>query len=284
MSQPRIGPIANRVLLRDDTPSPLGRLTMAGTLVHERGVGRLQRRVLGSYAIVYLLEGSGLYADANHRRQRVVPGDLLVLFPEIAHSYGPGLEERWAEIYVVFDGPVFECCRASGLLDPARPVHHIEPLEPWYGAMEAVFEPARPATPAWRTVQTCRFLEVLAGLLTAGPQTAAAEPSWVVQARTLLEGNLESSIRGTDVAQAVGMSEQSFRKQFQAATGQAPAHYRLQKRLDAAAGLLRHSQLSNKEIAASLGFADAFHFSRLFSKHRKMSPRAFRAMAAQGVD
>src|SRR5689334_10151402 len=96
-------PLANRVLLRDDAPTPLGRLTMAGTLVHERGVGRLQRRVLGSYAIVYILEGSGLYIDVRRRRQRVGPGDLLVIYPEIGHSYGPGLDERWAEIYVVFD-------------------------------------------------------------------------------------------------------------------------------------------------------------------------------------
>jgi AraC-like DNA-binding protein len=36
-----------------------------------------------------------------------------------------------------------------------------------------------------------------------------------------------------------------------------------------------------KEVAAELGFADAFHFSRLFKAELGMSPRAWRA--ARGV-
>src|SRR5690242_20594723 len=91
--------------VRQDVHTPLGRIMVSGILINSAGTSRHPMRVFGSYALVYLLEGSGLYQDGNGYARKVRPGDVLILFPEIPHSYGPGAGEYWNEFYTVFDGP-----------------------------------------------------------------------------------------------------------------------------------------------------------------------------------
>jgi AraC family transcriptional regulator, transcriptional activator of pobA len=42
---------------------------------------------------------------------------------------------------------------------------------------------------------------------------------------------------------------------------------------------LAYAQLSVKEIALTLGFADAAYFTRFFTRHTGLSPRRFRELA-----
>src|SRR5436190_23258110 len=124
--------IKSRLVIQTPWESPIGRFTQAGYLESNRGLPRKKMRVLGSYAIVYLLNGSGAFRDAKahvHQPHPVRAGDLLVLFPEIAHHYGPAEGKTWSEVYIVFDGPVFDVWRRRGLLDPSRPIRHFEPVE-----------------------------------------------------------------------------------------------------------------------------------------------------------
>jgi hypothetical protein len=81
--------IQSRRLLESATGSELGRVTLAGTIRNSTGLPGRQMRVLGSYAIVYLLNGGGRYEDARGCRKEVRAGDMILLFPELAHHYGP---------------------------------------------------------------------------------------------------------------------------------------------------------------------------------------------------
>ena len=100
--------IQSRLLIKHSLDSPLGRASLAGSARHSAGVPFASMRILGSYALVYVVGGSGRYADARGVEQKVAAGDLITVFPEIAHAYGPGPREHWDETYIVFDGPVFD--------------------------------------------------------------------------------------------------------------------------------------------------------------------------------
>jgi AraC-like DNA-binding protein/predicted GNAT family N-acyltransferase len=81
------------------------------------------------------------------------------------------------------------------------------------------------------------------------------------------------------------MSYESFRKRFQRETGVSPARYRTLRRIEAARELLRYSpQLTNRQIAETLGFADEYHFSRRFTQIAGSTPRQFRANGAERPD
>ena len=52
-------------VLAKPATSPLGTIRLAAFLKNSLGIGRERLRIYGSYALVYLLAGSGRYRDAN---------------------------------------------------------------------------------------------------------------------------------------------------------------------------------------------------------------------------
>lgn len=54
------------------------------------------------------------------------------------------------------------------------------------------------------------------------------------------------------------------RKPLKAATGVGPINYLIQIRLNHAKELLKNDSLSVKEVAKTVGYEDAYHFSKLF--------------------
>jgi len=277
--------IETRLLFRNDARTPLGRLTMAGFIRNSAGVGSSAMRVLGSYAIVYLLAGSGRYPDVNRRQQRMRAGDLIVIFPEIGHLYGPSASEHWNEFYVVFDGPVFDMWRQVGLLNPSQPVLHTEPIDEWLARLEGALQDPRPLTVAGRTGEICRFLQVLTEIVApSSPEpTVAPEPAWLARACTLLEADLTQEIDLHSVASEIAMPYETFRKRFQQQVGVSPGRYRATRRIDAACALLQQPDLSMRAIAMSLGFSDEFHFSRRFKQITGLPPREFRRRLPQAT-
>lgn len=63
---------------------------------------------------------------------------------------------------------------------------------------------------------------------------------------------------------------------FRRVTGLSPQEYYQNRRVQRACALLLDGERSATEVAMELGFADAAHFSRLFKKYAKMTPRAYR--------
>jgi AraC-like DNA-binding protein len=277
--------IETQLLFRNDMRTPLGRLTTAGFIRDSAGAGGTVLRVLGSYAIVYLLEGSGRYQDANGCDQRVQAGDLLLIFPELGHRYGPGEGERWSEFYLVFDGPVFDMWRQAGLLNPAQPIQRLEPVDDWLARLEGSLRAPRPLTVAGRMSEISRFLSLLTDILAPNSlEPAVAEPTWLARACTLLEAELTHEIDIHAVAGAVGLAYETFRKRFRQHIGVSPARFRAIRRIDAACAMLQQPGLTIRAIAASLGFSDEFHFSRRFKQINGLSPREFRRRLPRAAD
>jgi AraC-like DNA-binding protein len=78
------------------------------------------------------------------------------------------------------------------------------------------------------------------------------------------------------IARSFGLSYETFRKEFARRAGQPPARYRLHRRIEQARILMKERNLSNKQIAETLGFCDEFHFSRRFHQVTGQNTRAFR--------
>jgi hypothetical protein len=51
--------------------SSIGRVSEAGFIRNSHGLPRHPMRILGSFAVVYLIQGSGFYQDANGVRATV---------------------------------------------------------------------------------------------------------------------------------------------------------------------------------------------------------------------
>lgn len=263
----------SRLLLQSSLKTRLGQVSMAGYLRHSRGVPFASPRTFGHYALVYLLEGSGRMKSGKQPAAKCQAGDLLFIYPDIPHAYGPGPGETWSEFYLVFNGPVFDLWRRGGLLQAGHPLRRLPHLRRWLPQLEAVVDVGRTDTPENMLRRICRLQKFLADILPSAESVADRLP-WIDEAlRHLLATPPKSA---PAIARALGLSYETFRKEFVRETGQPPARYRLHRLIEQARQLITERHLSNKQLAETLGFCDEFHFSRHFRQITGQSPREFR--------
>src|SRR5688572_18258778 len=115
-----------------------GDIELAGLLKDIAGIDPRAMRVLGSYALVLMVEGEGYFRDACGTKETLGPGDVVLVYPEIAHAYGPKAGGGWTQVYFVFAGAQFDLWRKKGLLRPERPVWRLGAADYWQQRLASV--------------------------------------------------------------------------------------------------------------------------------------------------
>lgn len=98
----------------------------------------------------------------------------------------------------------------------------------------------------------------------------------VAKAIAFITEQMNHPIDVQDVVEVVSLSRRSLYHRFQMATGQSISGYIRRRRLERFSRLLIETNLTISEIAYSMGYDSDTNISRLFKKHYKMSPSAFR--------
>jgi AraC-like DNA-binding protein len=98
--------------------------------------------------------------------------------------------------------------------------------------------------------------------------------------RQLFQAHLRQPVDVARLAAEAGMSPRSLDRACRSVLGLPPARALLEHRLAVAAGLLRETSTSVHRVAAELGFANPFHFSRAFKRRYRVAPAGFRDQAA----
>ena len=102
-----------------------------------------------------------------------------------------------------------------------------------------------------------------------------------VRMEEAIEYMLEHLNRGVSnerLAKKAGMSLSTFLREFRKRYNITPAKYLNLLRVDVAASLLHHGDDSIEEIAEETGFYDRYHLTKVFKRHRSVSPAAFRKL------
>lgn len=263
----------------------LGRVTMTGYLRSSPGISFSPMRVLGSYALVYLTEGGGRYQIRGQAPRPCRAGDLLVIFPEIPHAYGPEAGGHWSEVYAIFEGEIFDLWRRLDILTPESPILRLLPVSRYARLLRNISERRGGDDPARQLDQICRLQSFLALAMAKNQRNDGGPgdriwPDWVAAAVEQMENDRPVLLE--DVARGAGLSYESFRKKFRAITGISPARYRNRLAIVRARKLIYEERLSNKELADRLGFCDEFHFSRRFRQTTGQSPGEFRRSLPKG--
>jgi len=258
-----------------------GRIILTGSIRNSPGVSFERMRILGDYALVYLTGGSGLFRQQGRPPVSCRKGDLLIVFPEIPHAYGPGPGEFWNEIYVVFGGAIFDLWRSHGLLDPRQPVIRLTgpAARETSREMRGILRSANRASggPHGQLDMVCRLQGLLTRVVLQGASSGIppAVPSWAQAAMDYLAAHPGSPLE--EAASASGLSYESFRKKFRTVCGISPAAWRDRQAMQLARKWIYEERLPNKEIAHRLGYCDEFHFSRRFRQITGETPRDVRA-------
>lgn len=265
--------------LQSPLRTPVGDIELAGLLRNATGIDPVGMRILRRFTLVLMVEGRGYFRDARGAEHDLHSGDVVLVFPEIAHAYGALPQTEWTQIYVVFDGPQFQLWRAQGLLSPTHPVLRLGAADYWRQRLfDAIHgEPPRGRAAPIRAMG--RFLEVISDMVAADAENTqqSATDAWLETSLRLLgERSANGWLTPQNVARHVGLTYENFRKRFVRLTGESPGRYQKRRRIDWACAAIYHGEQSLKLIADELGFCDVFHFSKAFKQMIQQTPSEYR--------
>ncbi len=86
----------------------------------------------------------------------------------------------------------------------------------------------------------------------------------------------DQTFSNRELARQAGLACNSFIRLFRLETGESPQRFARRKRIEAACEMLHFTNLSISEIAEKTGFADRYHFSRIFARTLRIPPAMFR--------
>jgi AraC-like DNA-binding protein len=259
------------VAISDGPATRLGQIVLAGELIDTEPImPRTTLRVMDEFVLSVLVGGDGHYRDGTGRDERIVAGAHTVIPPGVAHTYGTDPGVGWTELFVVFTGPLFDGLAAQGVLAGAGP-RYPRPVPP----IEALRSVLRTPPRSQRAAEH-QLLALADWLLDIDGPAESGLSAEVADAVSRLSDDLTGQLDLSTVAAGSGLTYDTFRRRFTAQVGQSPAAYRNARRLQTAATLLRLTDMTHREIARTLGFADEFHLSRRFRAHFGVPPRDYR--------
>ena len=221
------------------------------------------------------LSGHGWFSYVD-QTYRVDPGHAFicrVCDPDVVYWRDAADSEPWEFIFFAFDGSQTESMIESWITHRG-PIARLSPDHP-------VIHRSR----SWQekdgiTVDAGFGLGFLGDLFRA---MAASEPQSdpgaqrARQALALMREHLADNWSVDDFAAAVGVTREQLTRDCQRYTGEAPYRAYRRLRVDAAARALVDGSQSVGDIAATYGWANTAHFSRVFRHVTGTTPRQCRA-------
>lgn len=263
------------ILIHNTELSPLGGISLAGTSIQGAGVIE-KERVLHSYSLVYLFGGSGRYKDETGIDIAIKPGDLIQIHPDISHWYGPDHGEAWDEVFIIFEGEIFDLWYKQKCFDLSKKVINLNPVEYWRDRFFKACGTERNDDSNDAIGSVVKLQQILADVRRASEVDSFDDKNWLERAKAVLGKENDSHI----AAKLLGMNYETFRKKFKKYYGSPPKQYIIHHTMETARNLLKEELSPIHEIASRLGYCDEFHFSKQFAKVVGCSPSVYRSMAA----
>ena len=96
--------------------------------------------------------------------------------------------------------------------------------------------------------------------------------------KEFIGANLEADLSLADIAEVADLSRFHFARAFRKSTGQTPQQYVTEQRIERAKYLLASEDLPIVEISLQTGFKNQSHFTALFRKYTKFTPKMWREL------
>ncbi len=100
--------------------------------------------------------------------------------------------------------------------------------------------------------------------------------SRILEILSYIENNLSRNLNNPVLAKHARLATNAFTRLFTQKVGMPPQIYVRKKRIEKACILLHHSNFLIDEVATQTGFADRYHFSRVFKAQTNLSPAFYK--------
>lgn len=207
----------------------------------------------------YVTEGKGVEIVAG-KEYSVGPGDIFLCHPGDVAGYRADEADPFTYIWVGF-----ECTEMFSKLLP-KPVLHAPWAQNIFSRIPGI------GTSGAMELSVCALLYEFFARLEAQSSPNATREDYVSQACNFFQSNYPEDISIGELAESLGLNRIYFCRIFKAQTGLSPQEYLVCLRLEKASRLLLSGELTQKEIAAHVGYTDVYSFSRMFKRRYGMAP------------
>lgn len=208
----------------------------------------------------YVVSGYGSF-QREGETYRLGPGDIFVIPPFLETYYQADTEQPWHYIWVGFT------------TQETLPEALLSPVVRISGA-GAVFEDmcrCRRMENGRSAFLASRLWELMGVFLEQG----SPEVGYVEKALHCMRSEYMNHITVQQIADRLNLDRSYFSTIFKEETGLSPQQYLMNLRLEKAAALMAEYGERPSTAAASAGYADIYHFSKMFKRHFGLSPRGY---------
>jgi AraC-like DNA-binding protein len=236
----------------------------------------VQRSTFPCYGLEYVERGSGM-VRLDQKSFPLRAGVLFVYGPTTRHHIVSDPKNPLSKYFVDFFGREAAGLLRAGSIAPGTAVQ-IPDLETCRALLEMLLSEG--GRGLRNTSEICVSLLRILILKTAGAQIPGtlkeSGPTQTFEAcRDLIDARHLEFQDLDAVARVASMDKSYICRLFQSHGYPSPYNYLIRKKINRAAEWLMTSGCQVKEAARRAGFADPYHFSRVFKRKMGQSPRAF---------
>jgi AraC-like DNA-binding protein len=232
-------------------------------------------------AMVYVLRGRGEYSDSLGHQFPLKEGDVFFRLPDRTHSSTIHPDSQWHECFVSLRSEWYQIFQQLELINPQQVRLNLGLTEEIPSRINGLMNLMRSAdTPTETSSLEFEIAALIRRVLARAQEHRCANNphlGLVRKTRELIQAQASRSCSIENLLGEVGISYSRIRSLFRQAYGISPGEYRIQVRIEQACSLLETTELTIKEIANQLGYADAFTFSKQFKQRVARSPQQFRS-------
>jgi AraC-like DNA-binding protein len=246
-----------------------------------RAAGHRRERAAGvdQAIFIYCTKGSG-WCDLNGNSHAIKPGDLLVVPPEMPHSYGAEKTQPWSIFWFHAQGSLLGAYLRELDVSVDRPVKPIGDVPRVLALFEEVLEAVEHGYTKLQMFCASQILAHLMAVMIQNHRSADHEqPSVhqkIAQTITYMKQHLDQTLQLDALAALANLSRSRYVELFKHQSGYAPIDYFIRLRMHRACQLLDTTDRSVKAIAMELGYEDPLYFSRLFRAVNEKPPIEYR--------
>lgn len=253
-----------------------------GFFPHARYHYRERLEGIDAYIFIYCIEGEG-YVEmemAGGNPVEIKAGNLIVIPAGIPHRYWASEQQPWSIYWFHLKGEhAGELARLYGLESAPLQLpggfisEFVARIE---HSMALIADRPYSVHSHAFVSQTMRWLISALGHELMHASQDRKQDQYLEKAIRFMTEHIATSIRLAELAQYTGVSRQHLVYLFNKETGFPPIDYFLRMKMQHAANKLDLTDLTVKEIAASVGMGDPYYFSRIFKKLMGFSPSDYR--------
>ncbi len=229
------------------------------------------------YLVHYILEGKGTFY-MDDIKYVLTKGQGFFIPPNVITYYLANPDNPWTYVWVGFHGLKAETYLKRANISRQNPIFNYQGdhLKNYIFQMMDVdtFSP-------YRDLQLQGYLFLfISELIKNAPNHSTSRYSttdiYIKEAIKFIENNYSRPIKIGDIANNLSIDRSYFSNIFKKALQKTPQDFLLQYRMNKACELMRDPNLPIRNIALSVGYTDAFNFSKMFKKTKGISPSNYR--------